>query len=151
MNFRTWYKTENSLFSPMVPNINRGSNTPASDEVKRTGLQPQVNAEEIHTPQKEVQKQLKDIDSMIKNADRDLPAGKQEDPKLNKFCNLWEKFKKKWEKIKNSTEEINNVSGVGLGSETGDQRMIAMMRQRPNMTPENPNNFPQGPGIFGQS
>jgi hypothetical protein len=101
MNFRTWIKTESGLNSgfPSMQINNRGSSTPASDEVMRTGLQPQVDSHEIKTKQKDEQDKIQAIDGALKRADSEIPQGK-ESGKLSKFKKLWDLLKSKWEDLK---------------------------------------------------
>ena len=120
----------------------------ASAEVQRTGLQPQVDADSIDTMAKRDDDKLHAIDASIERFASELPDGDSDDPKVNKFKNLWDKFLEKWETIKmdNSPEE----SEAGLGGETGDQKYLQMMQQHKNMVPQAPQP-PAGPGTFGMS
>jgi hypothetical protein len=124
---------------------NRGSDTPASDEVKRTGLQPQVDSQEIGTKAKKDQDKIMAIDATIQRFDNELPKGESEEdgPKFNKFKWLWDKFKKKWEEIKVRDESPVPGEDNGLASTLPDKNYIDTMQQHPNMVPEVPN---QGPG-----
>lgn len=99
MKFRTWIETEAGLGT--LPFQNRGTDTPASAEVQRTGLQPQVNAQEINTQQKDEEDKLKAIDSNLKHIEKNLPSFNGKNPKLSQFQSLWQRFQKKWEDIKN--------------------------------------------------
>lgn len=151
MRLRTWMETEAGL-GTLPFSVNRGSNTPASDEVKRTGLQPQVDASEIHTKEKDESEAVLAIDDKMKRFETDLPDGKDaESPKVNKFKELWEKLKEKWEKIKSDQDEPKPPrSEDGLGSNGGDPNYVQTMQQHPNMMLSGgPNQVPTGPGIFG--
>ncbi len=138
MNFRTWIEMEaglNSGFPELA--VNRGTNTPASDAVRRTGLQPQVDSEEIHTDQKDEQDKIQAIDGAIQRADSEMPQGKQEgNAKLTKFKDMWEKLKATWEDLKiEKDSNPGEVESNGLGSTKGDEQMIQMMQQNPNAGP----------------
>lgn len=130
---------------------NRGSDTPASAEVKRTGLQPQVGAQEIHTKQKDRQDKIQAIDSAVQHFDKDLPGNEDgdEDSKINKFKKLWGDLKQKWEDLKMDQDDEGDDSG-GLGDDNGDEKYTSTMRQNPNMVPA-PQQMPAGPGVFGAS
>lgn len=148
MKLKKWLESEASLGSAMPemignPYSDRGAETPASDQVKRTGLQPQVDTEGSkfeNNPDK-----IMALDANIERFDTEIP---EDCPKVNKFKQLWMQLKEKWGKIKTDQEE--NVGSNGLGDETGDQKYINMMQQNPNMTPQ-AERMPHGPGIFGQS
>ena len=154
MKFRSWMETEGSLGSmnlPTLPDPNRGSDTPASDEVKRTGLQPQVDSDDIETKPKDEQDKVQAIDGALQRCDKEIPQGKSDSKKVNKFNKLWKKLKTKWEDLKMQTPPDNNPDQPGLGTETGDQKQIKTMQQFPNMIPVGPDKFPSGPGTFGMS
>jgi hypothetical protein len=138
------------LLGSMPPN--RGTDTPASDEVKRTGLQPQVDAQEIHTKQKDEQDKILAIDASIERLDKEIPNGKDEKtPKVNKFRELWDKLKEKWDQLKmdasDSDQEPDGDGGLGDAQDPG---YTDTMRQYPNMVPAQ-QNLPAGPGTFGMS
>jgi hypothetical protein len=117
---------------------NRGTDTPASDEVRRTGLQPQVDAEEIHTKEKDEQDKILAIDGSIKRFDSEMPDGSDSDtPKVNKFKEIWNNLKEKWDEIKmDDGSEEDNIGG-GLSGNVGDQKYLKTMHQYPNMMPPN--------------
>lgn len=155
MKFSVWLEAEASLNAGMpeiLPDVNRGTNTPASDEVKRTGLQPQVDSQEIHTNEKDEQDKIQAIDGALKRFDNEIPQGKTDISKLNKFKKMWDQLKEKWEDIKlGEKEEKVPDPDNGLGTATGNKNYINMMQQHPNMVPVGQENYPHGPGIFGQS
>jgi len=102
MNFKNWVEQEASLggrFPEIGPlPVNRGSDTPASDGVKRTGLQPQVDAQELNTKSHKEQDNVLAIDSGMEHMDTALPDGDDTDtPKINRFKKLWDELKEKWE------------------------------------------------------
>jgi hypothetical protein len=139
MNFITWLKKENSLnfgFPELITQINRGSESPASAEVKRTGLQPQVGSEAISTPNKEESERLDALEKNIDNIEK-IIAGDENSEKINKFKNTWEKFRKKWEKTKKAEAiplGMSQVASNGLGSNIGDEKVVNYMQQNPNVT-----------------
>ena len=149
MNFKNFIESEASLGSmtPEMnpPMINRGSSTPASDEVKRTGLQPQVDAQDIETKAKDQDRMLA-IDSGIEHLEKSLPE--DDDPKVNQFRQLWNELKKKWETIK-MNDESPSPEEQGL-ADMDDPDYVNTMQQHPNMAIIG-GQGPHGPGIFGQS
>lgn len=143
-DFKNWLE-DNSLNSDF-PELwaDRGSETPASDEVKRTNLQPQVDAQEIQTKAKTEQDKILAIDADIERMSTNLPEGDEDNQKLNRFKKLWDKMKEKWEKIKMSDEMPAEDKPEGLGSNTGNQDFLKQMQQHPNMSPINAT---QGPSL----
>ncbi len=141
MRFSIWIEAEASMGSNMPDMLasmpNRGSDTPASDEVKRTGLQPQVDAQEIHTKQKSEQDKLLAIDASIERMDQEIPEGSDDDtPKINKFKEIWNDLKEKWDHLKISDDENPDQDDEsGLGNNVGDKKYLQMMQQYPNMMP----------------
>ena len=106
MRFRSWLENEtglNAVFPEILSPINRGSDTPASAEVKRTGLQPQVNSNEIHTAQKEEQDKIQAIDGAIERADSEFPGDLEGNEKLSEFKKMWKAMKQHWAKLKMQT------------------------------------------------
>lgn len=152
MKFKTWVEQEATMGTPeMMPPqpINKGNETPASDEVKRTGLQPQVDA-----PNSKADKEkdsVSAVDSEISHMDNSLPDGSEDTPKINKFKQLWDQLKQSWEMIKTGEEEQEPDEEDGLGH-AKDDRFTQTMRQFPNMMPMSPETQGQnGPGTFGLS
>lgn len=153
MNFKIWVENEASMGSGtpemMPPMANKGGDTPASDEVKRTSLQPQVDSQEIDTKSKREQDRILAIDSDIEHMDMNLPGGDDADtPKINKFKAMWDELKSQWDTIKMS-DEVEGQDEGGLGDEE-DEEYSDMMRQHPNMAHAPGTQGPHGPGIFGQ-
>lgn len=128
-----------------MPMINKGSETPASDAVKQSGLQPQVDAQEIRTKSHEEQDETLAIDSEIEHMDANLPKGNK--PKLNQFKQMWDQLKAAWEEIKMGDQSTPPEGG--LGTDMGDPKYLQMMQQYPNMVPAQ-SQGPHGPGTFGQ-
>lgn len=149
MNFKHWIEQEASLNNGIpeigAPAVNNGSETPASDEVKRTNLQPQVDAQE---PKSAESDQVLAIDSEIEHMDSGLPDGDDADtPKTNQFKTLWKQFRDEWERIKMSDDQASEKSGLGTAH---DDEYTNMMQQHPNMVPVGTDQGPNGPGTFGQ-
>ena len=154
MNFRHWIENEagfgGNMPEMMPPMVNKGSDTPASDEVKRTNLQPQVDAQEIDTKSKKEQDRILAIDSDIEHMDASLPDGDDSDtPKINKFKQMWDELKEKWERVKMGDDDENFSQDDGLG-DSDDEPYRNTMSQHPNMAPVGGEQGPHGPGIFGQ-
>lgn len=124
-----------------APWPNRGSDTPASDEVKRTGLQPQVGAEEIHTKQKEENDEVAAVDAGIEKFDRQINGGGR---RVGEFRRRWQELKDEWQRIK-----LKDDGEGGLGDSDDSDYRKAML-QHPNMVPAAPQ-LPAGPGTFGNS
>ena len=135
MRFRSWLVED---FDP----------TPASAEVKRTNLQPQVDAQEIDTPAKRDDDKTLAIDASIQRLDMEIPDGDSKDPKINKFKELWNHLKEKWQELKTMPPEEGDAEA--LGNNMGDKKYLAQMMQHKNMVPASPE-MPSGPGTFGVS
>ena len=155
MNFKCYMEEEGSLGAQMPemspPMVNKGSGTPASDEVKRTNLQPQVDAQEIDTKSRKEQDRILAIDSDIEHMDISLPDGDDADtPKVNKFKQMWDKLKDEWDHVKMSDDNDIETPEEGLG-DGDDEKFRDMMQQHPNMVPVSGDQQHGGPGMFGQS
>ncbi len=150
MNFKIWIENEASLGNG-IPEImpNRGSEAPASDEVKRTGLQPQVDA-----PNSRADKEkdaVTAVDSEIEHMDNNLPEEDEGTPKINQFKQLWKQLRQHWDQIKMSEEPPPEDEETGLGN-AQDAKLTQTMQQFPNMMPMSPQSQGQGgPGTFGLS
>ena len=144
MRFRSWLENEtglNAVFPEVLPPINRGSDTPASAEVKRTGLQPQVNSNEIHTAQKEEQDKIQAIDGAIERADSEFPGDLEDNEKLSEFKRMWKAMKQHWANLKmqtNSAADMQEVPTNGLASSMGDEQLLQNMQVNPNIVPNAP-------------
>ena len=153
MNFKTWVENEGSMGSgtPEMgpPPLNNGDGATASDEVKRSNLQPQVDAQEIDTKSKREQDAILAIDSGIEHMDMSLPAGDDsKTPKINKFKAMWDELRTQWDTIKMSDEGSDDIDGLG---HSDNPEFKDQMRQHPNMSLSPGTQGPHGPGIFGQS
>ena len=156
MGFRTWIEEQEASMGsgspemmPQPPMINKGSDTPASDEVKRTGLQPQVD--QPNNKSSKEQDALLAIDSEIEHMDTNLPDEEEGTPKVNNFKKLWDELKQKWEKVKMDSPDEPAQDEDGLGH-AKDDKFTKKMQQFPNMMPASPESQSQGgPGVFGLS
>jgi|688.fasta_scaffold56382_7 hypothetical protein len=148
MRFKTWIESENSL-NGRIPEIfppNRGTSTPASDMVRRTGLQPQVGSNEIQTDAKDSNDKLLAIDAMLQRVDHELP--KTGSDKIAKFKNLWKSLRQKWEDLKVSDEySPQEIDTNGLASAAGDEKFMQYMQNNPNAVPTGPNQASNFAGV----
>ena len=149
MSFRTWIEDQEMSLGGMSPELmsNRGSDTPASDEVKRTNMQPQVDAQEPKLA-KDVDR-VSAIDAAIEHLDKVVPQESDAGSRTRAFKNMWSQFKRKWDKVK-MNKETPPPEETGLGQATGDQKYLKAMQQHPNMIPTNGYQI-NGPGTFGQN
>ena len=152
MRFISWLENENGLNSilPEILNTNNVSDNPASAEVKRTGLQPQVNSNEIQTAQKEEQEKIQAIDSAIERADSEMPKDLEGNKKLSEFKEMWKTMKRNWINLKinnNNDLGMKNIHTNGLASSMGDEKMLKYMQANPNIVPNGPNQSPTGPSF----
>jgi len=153
MRFKKWMEGEAPLGAntpDMLASIdpNRGSDTPASAEVKRTGLQPQVDAQEIKTKEKKDQDKILAIDGAIERFDKEVPQGEDEDtPKTNKFKKYLDELKAKWQDLKMDQDNASDENGLGNHQEDEYEKA---MRDHPNAVPAS-GPMPTGAGIFGTS
>lgn len=138
MRFRAWFENDD--------------NATASAKVQNTGLQPQVDADNIDTKQKQDSDKISAIDASIERLDIEIPDGDSEDPKVNKFKEMWGKFKEKWENLK--TSDYDGEEGEmeddpdELGQNMGDPDFRQQMEEKPNMTPAPPQPL-SSPGMMG--
>jgi hypothetical protein len=152
MRFKMWIEGEAPLGANMPDMLasvdpNRGSDTPASAEVKRTGLQPQVDAQEIQTKEKVGHDKLMAIDANIERFDKELPGDDDGEAgsKINKFKTYWNELKEKWDKVKMGQDDATDDSGLG---DQHDGEYEQMMRDHPNMVPAG-QSMPAGAGFMG--
>lgn len=106
MRFKIWLENEDMDIDSAQ------TSSPASAEVIKTGLQPQVDAKEIHTKQKDEHDKLMAIDGHMQRiqqaADTLNQTPKQQ--KLKAFC---KKISSEWEKVKSGDEEQEDAGGLG--------------------------------------
>ena len=149
MSFKTWIEDQEMSLGGMSPELmsNRGSDTPASDEVKRTNMQPQVDAQEPKLA-KDVDN-VSAIDAGIEHLEKILPQETEAGSRTNAFKKMWSQFKQKWDKVK-MNKEVPPQEETGLGQATGDPKYLKAMQQHPNMIPTSGYQM-SGPGTFGQN
>lgn len=135
MEFRRW----------LVERLgNEADQMPASAEVIRTGLQPQVDAQEIRTRQKDELDLVQAIDSHLQRIRTIVDdIGDVHTRKLlraKKFC---EKVLRRWDGIKKDEQKPDDR---GLDGFEPDEKRARWMKQNQPL-PENPRIA--GPGTFG--
>ena len=145
-NFKTWLKTESGDFHNLGNPIDNGE-TPASGEVQRTGLQPQVDAQEINTKSKAEQDKIGAIDAQIERISDIVSYVDDEHNKLGKFKQMWDQLLDAWEVIKFSDIGASD-EGSGLGSHSPNEKLLDTMRSNQPLPHDN---VPAGPGTFGVS
>lgn len=139
-DFLKWLEAGN------LADFGHGTPTPASTEVKRTGLQPQVDAQDIKTKSKAEQDKISALDGHLERVTDMLSAVNEKDhPKLSEFKNMWDELLNHWEQIK-----FNDADGEdsGLGSHEPSERELEMRRQNQPLPFDA---GPAGPGTFGNS
>lgn len=119
--------------------------SPASSEVIKTGLQPQVDAKEIKTKQKEEHDLFLAIDGHIQRIKTVVDGiSKDKGDKAMKAKKLCEKFLDSWEQLKFGQDDQQDVGG--LGGTSPDPNQVNFMKQNQPL-PEMPRQA--GPGTFG--
>jgi hypothetical protein len=149
MKFRTWIQTEISLngnFPEVLPPVNRGISTPASAEVVRTGLQPQVGAEEIETDAKNEMDKVQALDADIQRLDASLSQGESGE-KINQFKKIWSELKDKWDKIKLAEKPDPNQIPVDSFGTQDHKDYLKSMSEKPNDLPVVSSQAPTGPSF----
>lgn len=109
-SFTNWLESMGSL-----ANFGQGNEAPASDEVKRTGLQPQVDAQDIKTKSKAEQDKISALDGQLERIDDILASvDEEENPKLMQFKKMWKDLLQNWERIKYQEEMPNKQKSFML-------------------------------------
>jgi hypothetical protein len=116
MQFRQWLERQEELEA-------KASAMPASAQVIRSGLQPQVNSQEIKTVPKEHFDRMAAVDGHM---ERIRHAIKGEKSELRKVCDrmleLWDGFKNKPRPTPKGEPELQNQMPAGpgtLGNDSG--------------------------------
>jgi len=126
------------------------SPAPASDEVKRTNLQPQVDAKPADTKAGLENDRIGAIDADLERLDASLPEENSDTPRVNQFRQLWKQMKDQWDQIKTSdTDEGGNDPNSPLGNDMGNPQYLKTMQQNPNMAPSSDQQLGAGPGTMG--
>lgn len=123
--------------------------TPASAQVQRTNLQPQVDAKPSDTMAGAENDAIGALDAQLRQFDNALPPESEKTPRVNNFRLLWQQLKAQWEQIKTQDMEGQMGGQQALGNDGGDQRQRNAMQTHPNMVPTGPNQPGEGPGTFG--
>jgi hypothetical protein len=109
MRFRKWLENEELEA--------KASAMPASAEVIRTGLQPQINSQEIKTKPKEHFDRAQAIDAHV---ERIRHAVKGEKGELRKVCDqmveIWDSYKNKLRPTPQGEPELQNQMPTGPGT-----------------------------------
>lgn len=114
---------------------------PASSEVLRTGMQPQVDAQETKTSQKEDHDKMMAIDSQIQRILGMVGgSGTEKMTAIKKFCN---QMAEEWERVKKGATEPPESNSGGLGGLTPNPKQIQFM--------QNNQPLPDGLGQSGMS
>jgi hypothetical protein len=125
--------------------------TPASDEVIKTGLQPQVGTEKIAQDAEDLD-QLQALDSHIQRFTLSIRPELRDDSEAGKLVNsLVDDLNTKWKQFKDKKkDESPDNKDKGLGS-ADDSDFRKEMESQPNAVPPQPQDVAQGPGpgIFG--
>ena len=108
MKFSTWLEN--------LDDEQQANQFPASAEVMRTGLQPQVDAQEINTTQKEEHDKLLAIDGHVQRI-KSVIDGMQTkgSERLKQIKSFMKDFMNDWEDLKNGNPAPSQKSGPGLG------------------------------------
>lgn len=156
MNFKLWIEDEASLngITPEIrpqPEIDTDNNdTPASNGVIRSGLQPQVDGQKSEPKSMVDQDKVGAIDADLERLRATYAnSGVNNGSRINKFRQMLDSLINQWNSVKMSDSRPENSEDVtGLGQTMGDQQYLKMMQQHKNATPVTPE-VPNGPGTFG--
>lgn len=139
MKFRTWFEEDMDKQADMAP---------ASAEVVKTGLQPQVDAQEIHTGQKEENDTLMALDGhfqRIKETADKMESGDSE--RLQQLKDFCQNTLNDWEQIKRGKPPQGKQQGAGLGSFQPPQRQLDYMTANQPL-PDDPRAPRSLPSVF---
>jgi hypothetical protein len=125
MRFKSWLENEITT--------KRMDAFPASSEVIRTGLQPQVGSEEIDTDQKDEHDRLMAIDGQVERLRNLVMTVNGASEKLKKAFKLCNDFADQWDQLKLQDSQVGEVPS-GFQS---DQQMVDYMRNN-QPPPEHP-------------
>lgn len=130
MRFKTWLEND-------ILDITKAqTQAPASAEVIKTGLQPQVDAKEIQTKQKGDHDKMMAIDGHVKRMASASDGLDQK--KVKKFI---KKVEDGWEKLMAGDEEQEDAGGLG-GFNPSAKQVDYMKNNQP--LPEDPKTFRSG-------
>ncbi len=115
MRFKTWFEME-------LPD------EPGSDEVIRTGLQPQVDAKDIHTTDKEGQEKIMALDGHFQRIADILPSLDVSSSRQKAVRNFCQNVVERWEALRSPPPEGTPVSGY---MQPGADQVDWMRRNQP--------------------
>jgi hypothetical protein len=140
MSFRIWL--ENEIDGKM------DGLAPASAEVRKTGLQPQVDAQEIRTKQKDENDKLMAVDGHMQRIQAVIDGlDVSQSPKLQALKQFCQDTLDRWSQFK-TRKEPGEEGDMGLGEFNPSQKRVQWMMDNQPL-PEDPRMA--GPGIFGNS
>lgn len=135
MSFKIWLENDLALANA----------APASGEVIRTGLQPQVGSHEIHTDQKAGHDKMMALDGHIQRVQQVGDSIQRGTPQLDDIKAFCKKVAHEWELLKTGVKpDIHDKDG--LGSYSPNPRQVNFMKDNQPL-PEAPR--ATGPGTFG--
>lgn len=139
MKFKMWLENEMDGTSDGF--------APASAEVQRTGLQPQVDSQEIQTKEKEHHDKLMGLDSQMQRIrtiiDQMDIAGSKKLKRARDFCR---EMVDQWDKLK-TEDDSKGMGDMGLGAFNPNQKQVQWMQDNQPL-PEDPL-YAAGMGIGG--
>jgi hypothetical protein len=137
MKFKTWVENEiDGRSADMMP---------ASAEVIKTGLQPQVDSKEISTRQKEEHDKLMALDGHFQRIETIIPNLKTPDsPKLKQIESFCKAVLAKWEEIKRADDQGGDIQHSSANDP--DPARVAWMKQ--NQPPPEPLKSMAGQAAF---
>jgi hypothetical protein len=110
--------------------------SPASAQVIKTGLVPQVDSKEIDTRQKEEHDKLQALDGHFQRIETIIPSLKSDSPKLQKIERFCKAVLAKWDEIKQEDDQSNDGQSASGFSEPYPRRVDWMKQNQP--LPETP-------------
>lgn len=150
--FYKWVEDQQNQSDQPNPDENQAgmgqADTSASDEVKRTNLQPQIGTDKIAKNSADIDS-LMAIDSKIQHFDSDIKDVLRDDSEsAHQLKGLWSDLRSRWKEFKQKKENSVDNGDYGLGSEGGDSGYRKQMYDHPNATPPQ-DEVPPGPGTLG--
>lgn len=147
---------EEASLGSATPEMNQQSSgvnnpAPASAEVQKTNLQPQVDAKPTDTKAGLENDRIGAINADMERFDASLPDENSDTPRVNQFRTMWKQLKDQWELIKTADSEDPQNQGTPLNQDMGDPNYMQKMQKFPNMMPGSPVQPGEGPGTMGNS
>jgi hypothetical protein len=126
-NFRMWLNENKDTVFPDL--LQKADQAPASAEVIKTGLQPQVDAQEITAKDQEDQDKIMAVDSHVKRISTVLDNSEKSD-RLKQVAKVWKNFLKDWEQIKMGDQPASDRPiGNGLGDVHASDKYLDYLKQ----------------------